>query len=336
MRKALLLFLLVGLPLSVRGEWAQVSVEELVQESDVIVVGTLRDVSEYTADETDYGQGRIEVREVIWGRVAQGDSLLLKWHNASALACPRVEHRGHGNLEGIWLLTRDGEDVKADYPGRFVEMSKRRQVEAALARSPVVLRADDYWVGLGEPMHITVVYRNASKAPLTFPGLAFEDGFLRLSPGSRLSVKATLAGGASSRAARLTGRVLRDRVPAPVTVQPGSEYRVEIALRDLLASEPVDGESFEVMLRLEGQPPTNELRLWVGDPLSLMTQAPPPPPAPVRQSGYAFTRPPREGRTPLTRALLAALGALAFFPFFYKLRAARLARAANGVQRWQT
>ena len=338
MRRALLLFLLLGLPASVRAEWAYVSVEELVQESDVIVVGTLRDVTEYTADNTDYGQGRIEVREVIWGAVSPGDSLTLKWQNASAIACPRVEHRHNADEEGIWLLTRDGDAVNANYPGRFVELSERTKVEAALARSPVVLRGGNYWVKRGSPMGFVVVYRNVSDAARSFPAVAYETGRLRLAPGSRLTVKVS-PGSGGEKPASLEGRVVTEPGLAPVTVAPRSEYSVGIFLHELLRDAPKDGESFEVSLRLAGHPPTNEVSFYIGEPASLRPAPPPPAIEPITSVTVKLVPVARHGLAPLTRAGLTALVALLLFPIFYRLRAAlsaaRLARVIHGAQTWQ-
>ncbi|MET0649385.1 MAG: hypothetical protein ABW208_22475 [Pyrinomonadaceae bacterium] len=329
MRKVLLLLMLFGLPAAASAKWGYVPLEELVQESDLIIVGTLRDVREHTADETDYGEGQIVVREVIWGEVAPGDSLLLKWQNESAVTCPRVEHKYNANEEGVWLLKRDGEAVRADYPGRFIEPSKRRAVEAALERSPVVLRSDKNWVKPGEPMRFSVVYRNVSNAPRTFPGLAFEGGNLRLSSGSRLAFKVTFDSGDAYGMARLSGRVEQDKGLAPVAVPPRGEHRVEIDLREMLAAEPSENYSYDVTLRFDGLPRTNELGFYLGEPLSLRPKAPPTP-APTLECAYNFSAPKRRGLSPFVRAELMALAALVFFPLFYRLRTnladARLAR----------
>lgn len=330
-----LLLLLLALPASARASWAYVSVEELVQETDLIVVGTLRDVSEHTAADVDYGQGRIEVREVIWGKVSPGDSLLLKWSNPSGVICPRVEHDSNRG-EGIWLLTREGEAVAADYPGRFVEMSERRRVEAALARSPVVLRAESYWVGRDAPMSFTVVYRNVSSAPREFPAVAFDAGRLRLSHGSRLDVKVELDD--AERKARLADRVLTDRALAPVAVGARDEHRVAVSLRELLADAPKENETYEVTLESRGWRPTNTLEFYVN---STYFQRPKAEPAPAAPQVFAVRVGP-ERRTwpdPLTRATMAALAAFLLFSPFRRRRAAfvaaKLARAANGVQTWQ-
>lgn len=340
MRKVVALLLLLGLPAAARATWALIPVEELVRESDLIVVGTLRDVEEHTADGTDYGRGRIAVREVIWGDAAPGDALLLRWDTPSAVVCPRVEHRYAANVEGIWLLTRDGGAVAADYPGRFVKLSERGKVEAALGASPVVLRSEKHRVEPGEPMPVAVVYRNTSRAPRTFPGLAFGGGAFRLGPGPRLAVTVTFDDGSAYGEARLPGRVVRDAALAPVTLPPRGEHRVEFDLRELLAKEPAEKDSYDVTLKFDGLPRTNELGFYVGKPLP-----PRPRPAEAEPPGVDYSRQfraapvERRGPTPLARAALAALAALLLFPFFHKLRSAlagaRLARVTRGTRTWQ-
>lgn len=336
-----LLLLLLALPAPARASWASVSVEELVQDTDLVVVGTLRDVSEHTADEVDYGEGRIHVREVIWGRVSPGDSLLLKWSNPSRMVCPRVENEDNKDREGIWLLTRDGEAVAANYPGRFVDLSERRRVEAALAASPVVLRAEGYRVGHDAPMSFAIVYRNVSGAPREFPAAAFDAGRLRLSPGSRLGVKVGRDDDSTKRKAGLAGRVVADRALAPFTVGARDERRVEVSLRELLADAPKENETYEVTLELRGRRATNTLAFYVNTAYFQRPKAEPAPAAPLINYSRTFTAPDAHGgRSPLARAGLTALAALLLFPLFRRLRAAlvaaRLARAANGVQTWQT
>lgn len=333
-----LLLLLLALPASARASWAYVSVEELVRETDLIVVGTLRDASERTADGVDYGEGHIAVREVIWGKVSPGDSLLLRWSNASNMVCPRVEPQYFKGKEGIWLLTRDGEAVAADYPGRFVELSERRRVEAALARSPVVLRAEGYLVGRDAPMSFAVVYRNVSGAPREFPAAVFDAGRLRLSPGSRLGVKFRRDDDSTERKAGLAGSVVTDRDLAPVTVGARDEHRVEVSLRELLADAPEENETYEVTLEFRGWRPTNTLEFYVNSTHPRRPRAAPAPAAPqvfaVRVGPARRTWP-----DPLTRATMAALAAFLLFTPFRRRRAAfvaaKLARASNGVQTWQ-
>ena len=338
MRKAFVLLMLFGLHASVLAyPISPAPVEELMPESDLIVVGTLRGVTEYTADGVDYGEGRIDVSEVIWGGVAPGDSLLLRWQNSSAIVCPRIGQKHNAHAEGIWLLTRDGEAVRADNPGRFVGLSERGKVEAALRNSPVVLRSESYWVKPGEPMRFSVVYRNTSNVPRAFPGLAFEGGSIHLSPGSRLAVSVTLCDGELYAVPRLSGRVARDPTLAPVTIPPRGEHRVTLDLREMIVKEPAEKDSFTIYLKFDSLPRTNVIDFYVSESHSLRPFPPPPAPSvgPVSVVSIRFEPSDRVGLAPFTRAGIVAFVALLLFPIFYRLRAARLARALQGRLKWQ-
>lgn len=124
-----LLCLLVFAALPTFAKWAFIPIEQLVQKSDIVVVGTLRDVSESSKGEVDYSGGNIVVDETLLGNVKAGEKLKLVWQNASGLVCPRVEHRQNQSIKGVWLLTRDKHGkVRADYPLRFVPLEKKAEV----------------------------------------------------------------------------------------------------------------------------------------------------------------------------------------------------------------
>jgi hypothetical protein len=333
MRYALLLLMLLSLPATASAKWGYVPLEELVRESDIIVAGTLRDVREHTADAVDYGEGRVVVREVVWGNVSPGDSLTLRWSNPSGVACPRVEHRHSADEEGLWLLTRDGEAVRADYPGRFVQLSKRQLVEAALRDSPVVLRADKYWVEAGEPMKFAVVYRDVDYAGRVFPGLAYEGQRPRFNTDARLTVK--VHEGGEERSVRLAGRYASESVIGPYIVIPHDDFRVEFDLREMLADAPREGQSYTLTLKLPGLLPTNEIGFGVSAESAARFKKPAPAASPRREINVFVGSAERRGLSPLVRAELAALAALVFFPLFYRLRTnladARLARVLHGA-----
>lgn len=324
------LLLILCLPAASRAETIEYPLETRVQMSHLIVVGTLGDLRERTAGGVDYGEGRILVREVIWGRAAAGDSLRLKWSNPTNIACPRVEHRQDAGQEGVWLLTADGDSVRADYLGGFVSLSERGEVEAALARSPVVLRVDRNVVGAGQPLKFSVVYRNTGDAPRDFPGVGFENGRRRLARGSRLTVTrhgAEVAPGGEPLSAGLAGRFTTDRRVEPITLGPREELRLDFDLRELLASAPREGESYRLKLQLPRLPATNEVGFYVTTPGLLRAEAPEPP---AQTDVFVFEGHCHRRLSPLVRAELTALGALVFFPLFYRLRTnladARLAR----------
>ncbi len=114
-------------------KWALISTAELVKDSDLILVGTLQNVSEFTRDNVDYSEGFIVVEKVIAGNdkttsgdiLKSGDKIFIKWQNSSMIACPRVEHKGDENVKGIWLLEVESDGtVSSDYPWRFSELDE--------------------------------------------------------------------------------------------------------------------------------------------------------------------------------------------------------------------
>jgi hypothetical protein len=129
MKYILSMMLVFLLPVVAVSDWIVISLESGVNTSDIIVVGTLRDVSEETRDGIDYGTGEIIVDEVLWGNIEPGQKLVLVWQNESNIDCPRVEHRAHQNKQAVWLLNVKPEGkVAADNPGRFVSIEKKAKV----------------------------------------------------------------------------------------------------------------------------------------------------------------------------------------------------------------
>ena len=129
MKYALSVVLILLVPITAASGWVIMSLESAVRDSDIIVVGTLRNVSEETRDEIDYGEGEITVDEVLWGSAEAGQKLILSWQNSSNIDCPRVEHRHGRDKQAIWLLKqKQGGKVAADNPGRMVSVEKKNKV----------------------------------------------------------------------------------------------------------------------------------------------------------------------------------------------------------------
>jgi hypothetical protein len=96
--------------------WALLPLDELVQDCDIIVVGTLTDVTEHSLNGTDFGQGTILIDEVVWGAASAEESLVLKWQT-NRESSVRVSTDKPGR-KAIWLPTvEDGGVVCANYLG---------------------------------------------------------------------------------------------------------------------------------------------------------------------------------------------------------------------------
>ena len=87
---------------TVWAEWGLLPLKDTVKESDLVVIGTLTGIKEYTENKMDYGSGTITVEEVLYGKLpAKEKKITLIWQNRSGLACPRVEHRHQKDKKGI-------------------------------------------------------------------------------------------------------------------------------------------------------------------------------------------------------------------------------------------
>jgi hypothetical protein len=126
--------LLIGVPAAV-AMWASVPLQDLLKETDVIVVARLSGVREITRERVDYGFGTLAVTEVIRGSAKAGDKLRLEWSNVSGLICPRLELSPCEGKTMIWLLqTSTNGAVRVDCPGRVFRLEGRSQLDVLLEK----------------------------------------------------------------------------------------------------------------------------------------------------------------------------------------------------------
>lgn len=122
-------FLIIVLALPCDAKWANISTEELVEKSDLIVIGTLDNVRHWSDNGIDYGQGDIKIEQVLWGDPGQHAELRLVWQNESNVMCPRLEHGNWAKKKGIWMLTRGKKGTfLANYPGRYVPLDQEDEI----------------------------------------------------------------------------------------------------------------------------------------------------------------------------------------------------------------
>jgi len=129
MKRSVSILIILLLPMVAAADWICISLESAVRTSDLIVIGTLANVSEWTKNGTDYGSGEITVDEVLSGKAKPGQKLSLVWQNESNVMCPRVDHRSNQHKQLIWLLELKPENkVAADNPCRVVPVENRDKV----------------------------------------------------------------------------------------------------------------------------------------------------------------------------------------------------------------
>ena len=262
--------LVLALSSSSPSMWALISLDDLVQDCDLIVVGTLGQVSEYSSGGTDYGSGTITVDEVVWGDAKISQAITLKWENGTGVICPRLEHRSNQGTKGIWLLTKgNAGEVYADYPGRFVDLADRPKVERILRRKNICLRVSKWSVSPREQAIVSIVLRNPTEHSAQFPGLSLEQGVLHSDAAVGLSLHESYWDDKKD----CLDWKLKEWVPnrlaphddvLPISVPPNQEHRVSLNLRDL--ADLVPDQEYEVRLEVEGYAPANRVRFCVREP----------------------------------------------------------------------
>ena len=119
-------------------KWAVVELDELVADTDLIIVGTLNFAVESSEGA---GSGYIVVDRLVssavpmmqGGTLRAGDYLKIEW--LDNWACAAGMHSGRTNKVGIWLLKVDQDGtVSAAYPGRFRPVTDLGEVEDLLRR----------------------------------------------------------------------------------------------------------------------------------------------------------------------------------------------------------
>lgn len=130
--------ILVLLSTTTFAKWAMIPLDELVADSDLIVVGTLHSATENSEYE---GRGNILVDEIITkgvktfgGRpLKPGDNLKITW--LDNWACASGMHLGWQNKKGIFLLKiQKYGTVAAGYPGRFSSLADLNKIKVLLHR----------------------------------------------------------------------------------------------------------------------------------------------------------------------------------------------------------
>lgn len=103
-----------------------IPLDELVKDSDLIVIGTLQSVSEFSYGGENKGEGMILVEQIILGNIKthknlplkSGDKLKLVWNEN--FSCVYGIHKRTENQKGIWFLrVETNGTVIAGHPNMF-------------------------------------------------------------------------------------------------------------------------------------------------------------------------------------------------------------------------
>lgn len=262
---ALLALLCVG---EVPGIWIGVPLEELVWESDLIVVGYLRGVVERRRD---YGKANLVVEEVLWGRDVPRE-LTVKWGYDIVMASGCAERSRADGERMIWLLTRGRTRnmAFARHPGRRRPLEQRDDVLRALKAWPVFARS----TGRGRRSHFELVFRNTTANPVEIPRLAISRGRLELSPEVRLVLTKRLEDSTEIEVPPLPGMIRGDWDKSRVTVAPRSEYK--LTFKPSRIYRLGKGTVYRLTFEIDGFPSAKEVnRVGLYEPIRKKAKRPP-------------------------------------------------------------
>jgi hypothetical protein len=128
---------------AVAAAWAvqlkSVSIEELLQKTDLIVMARLVDVTESLKEEggyqVGYGSGNLTVSETIRGTATNGQTLRLEWlKNHPRIDLPSINYLQYSNKNFIWLLRKGTNGSVFAGHGRVLDPRERGNLNKLLKK----------------------------------------------------------------------------------------------------------------------------------------------------------------------------------------------------------
>ncbi len=112
----------------------RLSTAELLAQTDVVVIGRLTNVKEWSVDKVDYGEGTIEVTETLMGALSDSKKLTLRWSNPQYTS-GRLGFKETGKAEFVWLLWRaqDG-TFRVRHSGQKLPLDQKMEIVAGIEK----------------------------------------------------------------------------------------------------------------------------------------------------------------------------------------------------------
>ncbi|MDP0490675.1 MAG: hypothetical protein Q7Q71_06470 [Verrucomicrobiota bacterium JB023] len=133
MKKALAVILMLQASIA-QGYEIDLTVDQLLAESNVVVVGKLSKVKDWIEGDFARGEGFIEVSETLLGAIPRKKRLNLRWANR-LYRSGAVEFEDTGDEEFVWFLWRvkDG-SFRARYSSCKAPLDEKTQILAAIKK----------------------------------------------------------------------------------------------------------------------------------------------------------------------------------------------------------
>jgi len=231
---------------------------DLITDSEVIVIATLKDLRSYMKGGLLVEEGYLHVERVVCGDVKVGDAPRLRWQNHPNVACPRVEHARNANQSRLWFLERDATgSLTANTNQRAWPVDELETFLDSLAAYPYHVVTPRY--DAGDRVIVTIEFHNATVSPLTVPTIKLADGHVAYSRGFAMAFHPRYERMEPTPVVVRPGTLVQDDALERTTLAPGASYRVELAFSDVLEETPPGLYRFDV--RVDGHRTTHGLHI---------------------------------------------------------------------------
>ncbi|MES2765719.1 MAG: hypothetical protein V4642_07625, partial [Bacteroidota bacterium] len=206
--------------------------EDLVRESEVMVIADLSEIKNWDETINDYeviqhASGILSVRRAIWGKYKSGDRITLYWSNNSSISCPRNEHHDTKGKNYIWMLRYDDDGKLITGTNQRVrQLDEESQIDSLLKEHPFFMKGLSGYYPENSSVEIFFTYRNVFEHDVTIPLIAFKNGSIHLHPTYKLELA--------------WNQLPQDKIISTqdsVLVPARTEYTVTIPIRDISGFE---------------------------------------------------------------------------------------------------
>ncbi|HYF04328.1 MAG TPA: hypothetical protein VEC36_13175 [Patescibacteria group bacterium] len=165
----------------------QIELEELVRESEIIVIADLSKIGKWNDEKYDYGSGVLTVRKAVWGNYKPGDHINFTWKNGRNVACPREEYTDTRGNFNIWILSFDDEGkIITGTNQRVRPLEEEARIDSILKEHPFFIKPQNRLSPENSPIEISLVYRNTHNHPIKIPAISFKNNKLYLNSAYRV------------------------------------------------------------------------------------------------------------------------------------------------------
>jgi len=150
-------------------EWADIPLEEIAKDSDLIAVAILTDYTEDRVEDKAYYAGELNIEQILKGDIR--DFVEIKWVRSFPAKSVSTQYSGLKGIRLIWLLKKAGGDAyQADYPKRIQNIERLNEIVSMIGERALGLTikpSKDFYEA-NEAMELRVSLKNITNKEIIF------------------------------------------------------------------------------------------------------------------------------------------------------------------------